>query len=247
MFEALKRWWQRRQAEPASISKPEPLIDSPTAAEPANPVSLPSDPQVAGQTVDEANTRRSRKIYESNSAKQRAYRERLKASAAAGEPIAPKVAEPTTVSVQETTANPPGVADLTPIVAPETAPVIDVPLIVSRIPWRALDSLLRPGPRAMKPVEPVVKAAPVVAEPIPTTEPINWSEELRTDLPPRSPQHIARLLEFETPEQTRDRIQNDRARYANQLYSAGRSATNPQTAIVPADRVYSAKTTWVRR
>src|SRR5712691_9229004 len=77
-------------------SLPESPIDSPAtvATEPAKPTPLPP---AAGQSVEDVTIRRSRKIYESNAERQRAYRERLalrKAATAAKEPAPIVASEP---------------------------------------------------------------------------------------------------------------------------------------------------------
>jgi hypothetical protein len=75
--------------------------------------------------------------------------------------------------------------------------------------------------------------------------PINWQDEARVDLPPRTPARIAFLLKFETPAQTAARIDNDRARFRIQRGSSF-SAT-PQTAIIPVGAKYSGKAQFVKR
>lgn len=91
-----------------------------------------------------------------------------------------------------------------------------------------LEGLRSPGVNG-KPAK--VEAVPVIdcgtwdAPPSPTTEvtlpavqwpQINWNEEQRIDLPPRSPEMIQRLLQFESPERTAARIRNDCLRYRRQ-------------------------------
>ena len=93
----------------------------------------------------------------------------------------------------------------------------------ANVPWAELDGLLQPGEAVSVPeiVEPEPVAAVVDPTPAPTPKPdydhrpIDWREETRTDLPPRTPGRIAYLLRFETPAQIQARILNDGARYRN--------------------------------
>jgi len=159
----------------APVSLPEPLNDSPAtvAAEPVKPE--PEDIRAGW---------RPNKIYESNAAKQRAYRERkLKVATAASSAAKAPIVEPAPIMP-------------VPVIG---LPVSDIPSEIgvvteSRIPWGALSSLVMPGPDAILSVQPIDEAAPVIPEPVPMPDPINWEDELRTDLPPRTPGHIARLL-----------------------------------------------------
>ena len=69
--------------------------------------------------------------------------------------------------------------------------------------------------------EPKVVAAPLptkieAAEPAPTPNPPVLVDDMRDDLPPRSPAEIHELLKIETSEQTSRRIENDMLRHLNQ-------------------------------
>jgi hypothetical protein len=94
------------------------------------------------------------------------------------------------------------------------------------------DAILQPGSAARKAEDkiPVAAApAPVIEEviaqltpeasspesgPHPATmQPVDWDEEARIDLPPRTVERIQFLLTLETPEQTAVRIQNDKMRW----------------------------------
>jgi hypothetical protein len=169
--------------------------------------------------------------YDSATERQRAWRERQKAAAAAKE------------------------SETAPTIAP--APIMpatggDIPterITASNIPWDALSSLIMPGPKAIPPVQPEpVVIAPKLVVPVPTLEPTacfpDWAEESRTDLPPRSPEHIARLLKFETEIQTQERISNDKARYMNRRGSVFRA---DQQAAISHVTESQGVTTWVRR
>jgi len=76
----------------------------------------------------------------------------------------------------------------------------------------------------------------------------DWEEEARTDRHPRSPEHIARLLKFETtPEMTTARILNDKMRV---LHQRGFSvfSVNQQAAIVAGRQIDTdGEATWVKR
>jgi hypothetical protein len=106
-------------------------------------------------------------------------------------------------------------------------------LAANAVPPDLGDALLSPGPQAKK------AGAKVILPAL-----LNWNEEARTDLPPRSPEQIRRLLEFETEGQTQARILNDHARYVN--HRAGRSAPSPQSAVISPGE-YPSNTTWVKR
>jgi hypothetical protein len=109
----------------------------------------------------------------------------------------------------------------------------------------ALQSLLSPGVGTIPPAPPVdcerVPAEETVTLPEPdrSAEPIDWSEEARTDLPPRSPARIQFLLQYESEEQTRARIRNDKIRYMNQHGFVGQSLTLPQGRFRQSDRFTS--------
>jgi hypothetical protein len=143
------------------------------------------------------------------------------------------------------------------------------PVEPSNLLLNGLRSLIHPGSAATppvvekKPVELFTDAEPPVfdahakaseslkaaqtIEPTPASrewQP-DWMEESRVDLPMRDSAHIARLLKFETAEQTRARIQNDQARY---LYSRrGAPAPDMQSAIVNPNFKFPAITTFVKR
>lgn len=106
-------------------------------------------------------------------------------------------------------------------------------LVPNAVPPDLGDALLSPGPQAKKAEAKVILPAL-----------LNWDEEARTDLPPRSPEQIRRLLEFETEAQTQARILNDHARYVN--HRAGRSAPSPQSAIISPGE-YPSNTMLVKR
>jgi hypothetical protein len=249
MFEAIRKLFRRKRDGFAPVPEPAVVLVEP-ATKPVEPVPLPTEPA----PEDVHASWRPNRLYLNRSEQQRAYRERLalrKASAAAKEPIAP-----------------------VPAVAPASIePVIGAPSDIpansqhdpterskpTSIPWAALRSLIMPGPHAApvpappaQPiVAPIVESEPVVPEPAPTMEPAacfpNWDDERRTDLPPRSPEQIRGLLEFETAVQTRARIGNDKARYMNQRGSRVFSSANPQNVIIPSSAKYPGKPTWIRR
>jgi len=144
----------------------------------------------------------------------------------------------------------------------------------SKFLFSELRGLIHPGVSATRPAPPIVDVKPARAEAIPIAEleifevkatanespkvaqPIepspasvewepDWMEESRVDLPMRTPEEIARLLRFETPSQTRARIQNDQARY---LHSRrGTPAPDVQAAIINPNFEFPSVTTFVRR
>ena len=75
--------------------------------------------------------------------------------------------------------------------------------------------------------------------------PIDWAEESRTDLRPRTPERIQYLLTVETEAQTRERIINDKIRFDNRRGLA--SGPNQQSAIIPAGLKFSKIATFVKR
>jgi len=208
MFTRLRQLW-RKLAEPA-----------------------PKDLATAEPAGVRAGWRRNRK-YSSRRECDRAYRERQKLKAGAKE-IAP--------------------AEVDPILA---APRVDLQsgeraatVRQSLFSLSAIGGLMKPGIAASLPLQlapPVVEAksipiespmlAQTVNEPAVVPAPMpesewrpNWAEESRVDLPIRDPEHIARLLRFETAEMTAARIANDRQRY---LHSRrGMAAPDVQSAIV---------------
>jgi hypothetical protein len=129
-----------------------------------------------------------RKIYESVAERVRCWRARQKQKAAPS--TTPEILLPTT---------------------PETD--LGTQTLAPPILLTALGGLVRPGSAAVVP-----PAHPLPVEPNPTPEPSaawvpDWKQENRVDLPMRTPEEIARLLKFETVEQTAARIQNDKIRY----------------------------------
>jgi hypothetical protein len=62
---------------------------------------------------------------------------------------------------------------------------------------------------------PVIPPMAIGPTPDPDLRPIDWDEEARTDLSPRTPGRIQFLLRFETPAQIQARILNDGVRYRN--------------------------------
>jgi hypothetical protein len=91
-----------------------------------------------------------------------------------------------------------------------------------------LSGLLAPGHLVQQMAEakiilPEVSALPpVISQVSPTQEPIKSAgplpilDDMRENIPPRSPNEIAELLKYETPEQTQRRIANDQRRAARQ-------------------------------
>ena len=113
-------------------------------------------------------------------------------------------------------------ADQVQTTSPATADVFVEPP-GANTPWAPPLELLQPGNAVTLPAKPVVVYEPVaVPEPTKAAEPTNpdelpidWREEQRTDLPPRTPGRIAYLLRYESPAQTKARITNDYLRVAN--------------------------------
>ena len=166
--------------------------------------------------------------------------------------IAPKPVEAATPAPEKIEAAP-TVTPAPTLLAPEPKPSL----------WMKLEAMVAPGLKAILPTPvveepPVVEETqPVVTESVPTlaapeppawdddTRPIDPVEEARVDLPVRSPGRIRYLLKFESPAQTKARIENDRARYLWER--AGQPLPNVQAAIVSASEKWSSKTTWVKR
>jgi len=91
---------------------------------------------------------------------------------------------------------------------------IEIPPEVPVHPVQRLAALLAPGPEA-KPAQPVVEPG-TVGQVDDDERPVDWAEEERVDLPTRTPGRIRSLLQHESPEQTRQRLVNDKLRYFHQ-------------------------------
>jgi transcriptional regulator with XRE-family HTH domain len=131
---------------------------------------------------------------------------------------APETPEPAIVETQEPVESAPVSEAPSAEIFPEAPPVN--PFKVPANPLDGLAALLsaganatRPEPPAVVPVSVAEPVEPQAADPANDDErPIDWNEEQRTDLWPRSPGRIRFLLKFESPRQTQARITNDKVR-----------------------------------
>ena len=214
------------EAVPVLLAESEPLTDAPAtvAAKPVELEHVTTESKVEDGYAPASRHRRAwNRIYPSEAARKRAWRERQKAK----EPIV----------INDPTIDPDQI--VTDLTLP--ASIVEVQGTASRIPWRALDLLLQPGPAAILPAQSIVKPEPVAetqpvaiaSEPIsdPDLRPIEWEEEKSVMLPPRTPGRIKFLLTQETESQTRARIENDMARVPHQQ-GGSVFRTNVQAAIV---------------
>ena len=101
--------------------------------------------------------------------------------------------------------------------------VASVPKMVVE-PTRAEPASEALEPNASNPeATPVIdSSATIAAQPVieraPTPNPPVLVDDMRGDLPPRSPAEIQELLKIETPEQRDRRLENDIRRYMNQRF-----------------------------
>jgi hypothetical protein len=104
--------------------------------------------------------------------------------------------------------------------------VASVPKMVVE-PTRAEPASEALEPNASNPeATPVIdSSATIAAQPVteraPTPNPPVLVDDMREDLPPRSPAEIQELLKIETPEQRDRRLENDIRRYMNQRFRFG--------------------------